>query len=581
MLAACILACGEQVPRISILSVEPDRGPISGGTQVTVFGTNLGDDLSVQIGGQELTGLTVLNSTSVTGTTPAGSTGAQDVVVTSERGSATLPGGFTYLPLPPAVDGITPLVGPMTGGTLVTITGSHFTEVQSVTIGGRSATEVTVLSDTSLTATAPAGMAGDQDVIVINPYGFGALAGGFHYAEYPRQFGTAANDEGAGIALSPDGGVYVVGATQGAFPTYTNQGSDDVAIVKYGANGPERSVQRGSVFADRAEAVAVDLAGTAYTVGYTRGSLNPGWSAGGSDFFVATTRSTGTFWDQTGTNADDRALAVTTIPSSSTLTYVVGQTFGTFPYCTSAGGADLFVYQIANFGQRVTLQYGTAGDDSATGIAHDASTGLLYIVGTTTGAFPGYTNAGGSDVFILKTNGGGTVRWVTQLGTAADDLAEGVGVDPNGDAYLVGTTSGAFPGATSAGSTDLFVAKFGPTGAQQWLRQIGTPEADHAGGIAVDSSGNAYVAGWTRGAFPGFTNAGEDDILLTKLNLNGALQWTQQIGSASFDEGRGVALDGAGTIYVTGWSGGELPGCTTVGLKDMFLLKFNPSGLRL
>ena len=76
---------------------------------------------------------------------------------------------------------------------------------------------------------------------------------------------------------------------------------------------------------------------------------------------------------------------------------------------------------------------------------------------------------------------------------------------------------------TNAGCTDIFLLKYDSSGSQRWIKQIGTSAHDDGKGVAVDSSGNVYVTGWTYGALAG-SNAGETDIFLLKYDTNGNLQ---------------------------------------------------------
>jgi hypothetical protein len=87
---------------------------------------------------------------------------------------------------------------------------------------------------------------------------------------------------------------------------------------------------------------------------------------------------------------------------------------------------------------------------------------------------------------------------------------------------VTGYTRGALAG-TSAGDEDIFLTKYNFSGTQQWMRQIGTSAQDIAYDVAVDSSGNAYVTGYTDGALTG-TNAGDYDVFLLKYDTNGNLQ---------------------------------------------------------
>ena len=109
-------------------------------------------------------------ATSITAKTPSHATGAVNVVVTNTDGqSGTRTGAYTYTPNPaPTVTAISPATGPAGGGTPVTITGTGFLTGATVTFGGTSATGVTVVSATSITATAPAHAAGAVNIVVTN-----------------------------------------------------------------------------------------------------------------------------------------------------------------------------------------------------------------------------------------------------------------------------------------------------------------------------------------------------------------------------------------------------------------------------
>ena len=109
----------------------------------------------------------------------------------------------------------------------------------------------------------------------------------------------------------------------------------------------------------------------------------------------------------------------------------------------------------------------------------------------------------------------------------------------------------------------------------EWTRQLGTAVDDYGRGVSVDGSGNAYVTGFTHGGLDGNTSAGGWDMFLTKYDTNGAKLWTEQLGTSSSDDGRGVSVDGSGNAYVTGLTYGGLDGNTSAGGADMFLVKIS------
>lgn len=156
-------------PPPTVTAVSPSIGSSAGGTPITITGTNFVSGATVTVGGASATNVTWINATTITATTPSGSIGARDVVVTnptSETGTGA--GLFTYA-TPPTVTAIAPATGPTAGGTPVTITGTGFVNGATVTIGGASATTVAFVSSATLTAVTPAGAAGAAHVVVTNP----------------------------------------------------------------------------------------------------------------------------------------------------------------------------------------------------------------------------------------------------------------------------------------------------------------------------------------------------------------------------------------------------------------------------
>ncbi|GAA5707446.1 hypothetical protein SM007_38845 [Streptomyces avermitilis] len=168
-------------PGPTVLAFTPTAGPTAGGTPFTIVGTNL-TGATVTFGGVPATGVNVIGGVVLTGVTPAGAAGNVPVVVTTPTGSATVPGGYTYVgPLPPTATAIIPATGPAAGGTLFAIVGSNLTGA-TVTIGGVPATGILVSgTGTVLAGTTPPGVAGNAGVVVTTPGGSATVAGGFTY----------------------------------------------------------------------------------------------------------------------------------------------------------------------------------------------------------------------------------------------------------------------------------------------------------------------------------------------------------------------------------------------------------------
>ena len=168
--------------------------------------------------------------------------------------------------------------------------------------------------------------------------------------------------------------------------------------------------------------------------------------------------------------------------------------------------------------------------------------------------------------------------WTRQIGTTAWDEGHGVAVDSAGNAYIAGVTSGSL-GGPNAGRSDYFLAKYDASGTLLWTRQAGTSTNDFGLDVDVDSAGNAYITGWTEGSLGG-PNAGGKDVFLAKYDALGTLLWTRQAGTSVRDEALGVAVDSAGNAYITGGTGGSLGG-PNPGRDDYFLAKHDTSGALL
>ncbi|GED89499.1 IPT/TIG domain-containing protein [Streptomyces sp. 6-11-2] len=148
----------------TVSSISPNQGPSSGGNIVTVTGTGFSSTTAVQFGGRAATSFTVLSSTQLTAVPPAG-TGAVNVTVTTSQGTSTQTATYTYVAAP-AVSGVTPSQGPVSGGTTVTLTGTNLSGATAVFFDAVAATSFTVLAATRIIAVTPAHAAGAAAVTV-------------------------------------------------------------------------------------------------------------------------------------------------------------------------------------------------------------------------------------------------------------------------------------------------------------------------------------------------------------------------------------------------------------------------------
>jgi hypothetical protein len=202
-----------------------------------------------------------------------------------------------------------------------------------------------------------------------------------------------------------------------------------------------------------------------------------------------------------------------------------------------------------------TRQFGSPASDTVNAVAADG-TGV-YAAGYTFGALPGQTRVGGIiDAFLLKYDANGNIQWTRQFGTASDEAAWAVAAS-NNSVYVAGETRGAFPGQTNSGLADIYLRKYDSAGNLLWTRQYGTAGDEYASYLALDGA-FIYVAGYTTGSVEGL-NAGGVDAVLAKFDENGNLVWARQFGTSGTDYGYTVAVDGTG-VYVAGETFGALTG---------------------
>ena len=215
LLGFAIEAQAQVIPPV-VSSVSPNTGPATGGTAVTIAGSNFINGTNTASFGSNTVNATFVNSSTLTAISPAG-TGTVALTVTSAGNPSTNSVPFAYV-LAPTVTGVNPSTGPPAGGTAVTISGNNFTGATAVKFGGNAAGAVSVVSATQITATSPAGT-GTVDVTV-------TTAGGTSAASGADQFSYAAAGSTVALSSSPNPSstgqaVRFTATVSGAAPTGT------------------------------------------------------------------------------------------------------------------------------------------------------------------------------------------------------------------------------------------------------------------------------------------------------------------------------------------------------------------------
>ncbi len=231
---------------------------------------------------------------------------------------------------------------------------------------------------------------------------------------------------------------------------------------------------------------------------------------------------------------------------------------------------------------------GGAGGDFGYAIAVDGS-GNVYVTGISYSSWGNPLRAFGSgsyDAFAAKLDSSGKLVWNTFLGGTGMDSGHDIAVDGSGYAYVAGSSDASWgnPQQAFAGKEDAFVAKFDSnTGQLIWNTFLGSEGYDVASAIAMDGSGNFYVAGssdasWGNPLRP--FSGGSYDAFATKFDSTGQLVWNTFLGGTGLDSGYGIAVDGGGNAYVTGISEATWgnPQRAFGGINNAFAAKLDSSG---
>lgn len=337
--------------------------------------------------------------------------------------------------------------------------------------------------------------------------------------------------------------------------------------------------------------VAVDAEGTAYVCGLTGSPNFPtrgtvfGFSGGLSDAFVTKVSRHGEILWSTffGGTARDTATACAV---HETGVYIAGLTLssnfptsdGTFDR-SYGGSSDVFVAKFSTDGILVfSVLLGGVESDIANGLAVDRDGNAIVTGRTQSPDFPFTPSPADSasprqliestDAFVAKINADGSeLLWAVHLTGERWDEGQSVAVDPAGDVYVAGytssvnftTTEGALD-ETINGFEDAFVMKLTSSGSVVYSTFLGGIDGDVALAIAVDAEGNASLTGFTESPdFPTTAGSfqetlqGRSDTFVAKLNPEGsALVYSTLLGASGRDDGEGIAIDEAGSAYVTG-----------------------------
>ncbi len=394
-------------------------------------------------------------------------------------------------------------------------------------------------------------------------------------AMWSVQLGTDDSDTARGVALAPDGAIYVAGYTKGSglLPNTEPVRGADAWVARFSSAGKlEWGRTLGSELDDTADTIAADREGNviiagsfAETLAVGEGSLK---SAGADDGFIAKFAPDGRrLWVKRigGREVDAFHHVVTDSAGNIIATGVFGQTADIAGSEHETRGLDdIFLVKLSPDGQRLwSKSYGFLGKDYGRALAIDKQDNIVLLC-----EFSNKIDFGGGelesdgnrDIALVKLGPGGEHIWSRRFGNNLDELGVGLALDPAGNVIITGAFDDklSMGGAemTALGRSDIFIAKYDVNGNHLWSQRYGDNDEDIGSGVATDQFGNIYATGWfwktaTFGKTP-VKSAGKRDLYLLKLSPNGEHLWSHHFGAKESDYGKSVAVTRDGNPILVG-----------------------------
>ena len=239
------------------------------------------------------------------------------------------------------------------------------------------------------------------------------------------------------------------------------------------------------------------------------------------------------------------------------------------------GSLDVYLMRVAPDGTINWLrQWGTPRLDYCRDVALSGDDSI-FVVGFTEGTMDQVDNAGGSDAFLARLDRDGNLLWSRQWGTAMDDSAAGVALDASGNVYVVSHIG---QGSDTERNIpyDIAFLVFDFDGNLLFSETWGTEATEYACDIGVDPAGNIVIIGQTYGNLDGQVNAGSSDVFLTWYTPDLRRQPARLWGSTEPDGNSKIALDADGNIFITGSTYGPVNNHQSFAGSNIFLLYVPP-----
>ena len=415
---------------------------------------------------------------------------------------------------------------------------------------------------------------------------------------YAKRIGGSQSDVGNSLSLDNNNNIYIGGFFGGTVDfdpgigivNLTSAGGNDIFFAKYDSFGNyiyAKGMGGGSTELDIN--LSANTNGVVFISARFEGTVDFDPGSGiiylsGDGFFLGKYASTGSYLYAKSLGSNDFEDAISLKVNKNGDVYITGSFKGTVDFdpgpgtaiLTSNGGTDIFFAKYNGKGEYLYAKsIGSSGNDLSHSIAID-SIGNLYLTGDFWGSVdfnPGPDTAAlvsisNSDIFFAKYDTSGNYVYAKRIGGSFTIAGSSLAVDNTGSLYMTGSFQGFIdfdPGigtATllSAGSNDVFFAKYDSLGNYVYAKRMGGINNDAANCITLDSKGNLYITGQFVGTVDfdsgpttiNLTSEGDSDAFFAKYDNSGNYIYAKRIGTFGQDIGRTLIVDDSGYVYMTG-----------------------------
>lgn len=354
---------------------------------------------------------------------------------------------------------------------------------------------------------------GKEDIFIVK----------YDYKGFPlwvRVRGGSENDGATAIAVDSLGNVYIAGYTASSFDGNSNNGYSDIFIMKYDSSGNWKWTKFfGDSNADEANDIVVGLDGNIYVTGYTKSSFNGKTNNGGEDLFVLKLDSNGTALNTIiyGTSSDERGYGIGLDTGNNII--VCGSQTNSAIY----NYPDIYLVKFNSSGNSAwVFQQEIIYAQVAYGLVIDSHDNI-YIIGYTEREMFGQILKGGKDIFMISIDSNGNLNWAKLIGGLQDDYGKRIYYHEN-YLYIVGHSKSSFNNQTNHGGYDIVIMKYDTSGNHYWSLFKGGTLDEGGYGIVVNSNGKKiYVVGSTKNSFNEYNNEqinnGDYDCITIKYRL--------------------------------------------------------------